>query len=587
MSGTTVVPPGESNPIPSGSSSQPDRALKPSRRGRPLLIVLLLVAATMLLYRPALHNRFVMYDDDVYVYQNARVLAGLSWQNVEWAFTATVADNWHPLTWLSHMTDVQLFGLNPMGHHLDSMLWHTLNVVLLFLLLAEATGYLWRSATVAAFFAFCPLNVQCVAWVAERKSLISTTFLLLALFAYGWYVRRPSAGRYLAVAFLFALGLMAKPMIVTLPVLLLLADYWPLQRLGPAGKGFGRLVAEKIPLFVLSAASSIVTIYAQKKGGALTSTAMIPLQSRIANAIYSYMLYIVKMLWPTHLAFFHPYPSVELWVVAVAAVTLGAITIMAWRYRDNGALAVGWAWYLVTLTPVVGLIQVADQGWAERYAYVPFIGLFVAIVWTVSEAAERFRWTRWAAGSAAVVGLLAYAGVSHVQIGYWRNSYSLFSHAVAVTSRNAVAETNLGAVYYDSGQLDEAERHYRAAVAYRPDLRATRQDLDQVLLREGRIEEALDNDLAFCNNQLRYDPNDAGCLRARGTLELRRNQLDAALADLTRTVEILPSAKAYSTLGEAYERKGNVEAAVQCYRKALQIDPNFAQASSRLAALTH
>jgi protein O-mannosyl-transferase len=235
---------------------------------------------------------------------------------------------------------------------------------------------------------------------------------------------------------------------------------------------------------------------------------------------------------------------------------------------------------------VVGLIQVADLGWAERYAYVPFIGLFIAIVWTASEIAERSLWTRWAAGSAMVLGLLAYAGVSHVQIGYWRNSYTLFSHAVAVTSRNAVAETNLGVVYYDSGQLDEAERHYRAALAYRPDLRATRQDLDQVLLREGRVEEALDNDLAACNNLLRYNPNDAGCLRARGTLELRRNQLDAALADLARSVQIWPSVRAYFVLGEVYERKGNLEAAAQCYRKALQIDPNFAPASSRLAALT-
>jgi protein O-mannosyl-transferase len=562
-----------------------------SSREQTLLVVLLLVASTLLLYRPVLHHQFVMYDDGLYVYQNAHVLQGLSWENVRWASTATFADNWHPLTWLSHMTDVELFGLKPMGHHLDSLLWHVLNVILLFLLLRAATGYLWRSATVAALFALCPLNVECVAWVAERKSLLCTTFLLLTLFAYGWYARRPNVPRYLAVAALFALGLMAKPMIVTLPALLLLADYWPLQRFTlSAGTGslrrFGRLVTEKIPLLSLSAASSFITIYAQRAGGALTSTSVIPLGSRIENAVYSYALYVVKMFWPSRLAAFHPYPTLRPWTVAAAALALIAITALVWRYRTNKPLVAGWAWYLVTLLPVIGIVQVFEQGWAERYAYIPFIGLFVAIVWTAADLAQRGSWKRWLAPAGAVAALLCYAAISCVQIGYWQDTNTLFSHALAVTSRNAIAETNIGVLDYNAGHLNLAERHFRAAVEYMPDLGEARYDLGLVLLREGRSEEAVENAVAGCNVQLRINPNDAGCLLGRAKYEYRKEQFDKALADANRAASLAPpSAAAYSMMGQIYEREGNIQAAAESYRKALAINPNSAEASLGLAAL--
>jgi protein O-mannosyl-transferase len=566
-----------------------------SSREQTLLVMLLLVASTLLLYRPVLHHQFVMYDDVLYLVQNGHVQNGLTWDNVRWALTATTAENWHPLTWLSHMTDVQLFQFRPMGHHLDSMLWHALNVLLLFLLLRAATGYAWRSATVAALFAFCPLNVECVAWIAERKSLVSTTFFLLALFAYGWYVRRPNAARYLTVAFVFALGLMAKPMVITLPVLLLLADYWPLHRiqLPPPGSGnseflkrFGRLCLEKLPLLLLSAGSAAITIYAQKIGGNLTSTRQVPILARLENAIYSYALYIVKMFWPSHLAVFHPYPTLNLWMVAAAGLAVAALTGIVWRCRRNGPLAVGWSWYLVTLLPVIGIIQVSNQGWAERYAYLPYMGLFVAIVWTVADAVQRFNWNRWAPASAATIALLAYASVSHLQIGYWRNSYTLFAHADEVTSRNGVAETSLGILAYTAGHLDEAERRYRKAIEYMPYLGEARNNLQQVLMREGRVEEAQKEALDFCDYTLAVNPNDSGCLLGRGTFEFRKGQFDSALRDLTKATELAPSAKAYTVLGETYEAKGNAEEARDSYRKALQIDPRFPEASSKLAALS-
>ena len=592
----TTVSTQEGRSAKASGSPPADRTSSFSSREQTLLVILLLVASTLLLYRPVLHDQFVMYDDVLYLVQNGHVQNGLTWDNVRWAFTATVAENWHPLTWLSHMTDVQLFQFKPMGHHLDSMLWHALNVLLLFLLLRAATGCVWRSATVAALFAFCPLNVECVAWIAERKSLVSTTFFLLALFAYGWYERRPNAARYLTVAFVFALGLMAKPMVITLPVLLLLADYWPLRRIQfPApGSGnseflkrFARLSLEKLPLLLLSAGSAAITIYAQRVGGNLTSTAQVGIAARMENATYCYALYIVKMFWPSRLAVFHPYPSLSLWTVAAAGLALVAITAIVWRYRRNGPLAVGWAWYLITLLPVIGIIQVSNQGWAERYAYLPYMGLFVAIVWTVADAVERFEWNRWAPASAAIVALLAYAWVAHLQIGVWQNSYTLFEHADAVTSRNGVAETSLGILASTAGHLDEAERRYRTAIEYMPNLGEAHFNLQQLLLREGRVEEAQKEALEFCDYTLSVDPNDSGCLLGRGTVEYRKRQLDAALADVSKAAQLLPSAKAYTVLGEVYEAKGNVEEAENSYQRALQIDPRAADASARLAALAH
>jgi protein O-mannosyl-transferase len=620
MSEATVAVPPDSQRGERPDSTVPSKPPL-TRRELTLLIVLGLLAATLLLYRPTLHHFFVNYDDPLYVVENTHVQKGLSWENMRWAFTTTTADNWHPLTWISHMADVQAFGLKPTGHHLDSILWHALNVALLFFLLRAATGYLWRSATVAALFALCPLNVECAAWVAERKSLISTTFLLLALFAYGWYLRRRNVERYLAVVFLFALGLLAKPMIVTLPVLLLLADYWPLQRLSLSRwsefrEALAGLVLEKIPFFVLSAASSAITIYVQKTGGALAPTAVIPIRYRIENAIHSYALYIVKAFWPSRLAAFypHPGPSLSIWGVVATGAALLAITAIVWLERRRRVFAVCWAWYGVTLLPVIGLIQMGPQGWADRYAYIPLIGIFVGVVWLTADFAEKMHWERSALAVAAVAVLSAYAWVSHVQIGYWSDSYALFSHAIEVTSRNGVAEVNLGITLLEAGQPALAEQHFRAGVEYMPDLPASYYDLGVILQQEGKIDEALQEyrlglarhqsapahnnigtillnrgdlpgALAEYNASLRLNPENAHSLLGRGTIEYRWGQYDAALADLNKSAQLSPLPEVYSLIGRVYEAQSKLGMAAKSYQTALGLDPNFAEASSRLAAL--
>jgi len=372
------------------------------------LAALLLMLATLALYQRSLHNGFVNYDDPDYITENAHVRQGLSWSNIRWAFTATDAYNWHPLTWISHMADVQFFGVKAIGHHLDSALLHTLNVLLLFLLLRFATGYVWRSATVAALFAVFPLNVECVAWAAERKSVLCVAFLFFALLAYGWYALRPGVGRYLAVALLFALALMAKPLAITLPAALLLVDYWPLQRFGghspdatdaaSARAGFLRLVAEKIPLLLLCGGSAFMTVYAQRRGGALASTELFPLALRIKNAVFSYADYLGKGIWPARLAVFYPYPhGLGLVKVVGAALILSGITVVCWQLRERRYLLTGWLWYLGTMVPMIGIVQVGRQAMADRYAYVPFVGLFVMVVWLAADFAQRSRSLRAAA----------------------------------------------------------------------------------------------------------------------------------------------------------------------------------------------
>ncbi len=336
----------------------------PRHRTTVAAVALLLFLGTVALYYPALQNGFVNYDDPAYVTSNFHVQQGLTAHNLAWAFTSTAEANWHPLTWISHMLDVRLFALRPVGHHAQSVLWHAFNVVLLFLLLQKATGFVGRSAFVAGLFAVHPLNVESVAWVAERKTLLCTFFLLLTLGAYGWYVKKPRASRYLLVVLPFVLGLMAKPMVITLPFLLLLLDFWPLQRFPQTP--ISKLVFEKIPLLMLSAASAAITIYAQRAGGAVGSTELLPVAMRIKNAIYSYLIYMEKTVWPSRLAVFYPHPeaSLALWKVLLAAAVLIIVTALCWHFRERRYLPVGWVWFLGSLAPVIGIVQVGRQAWA-------------------------------------------------------------------------------------------------------------------------------------------------------------------------------------------------------------------------------
>ncbi len=583
------------------------------------LIGLLLALGTIALYYPALENGFVNYDDPAYVTSNWQVQQGLTVRSVAWAFTSTTEANWHPLTWISHMLDVRLFGLRPAGHHAQSVLWHAFNVVLLFLLLAKATGFVGRSALVAALFAVHPLNVESVAWVAERKTVLCTFFLLLALGAYGWYVKRPRASRYLLVALLFALGLMAKPMVITLPFLLLLVDFWPLQRFPETP--LSKLALEKLPLLALSAASAAITLYAQRAGGALGSTELLPLAMRVKNAAYSYLIYVEKTVWPSRLAVFYPHPegSLALWKVLGAAVVLIAVTAVFWHFRgsryERRYLLAGWFWFLGTLAPVIGIVQVGRQAWADRYAYLPLWGLFVIGVWLLSEAAARISFSRAAQVAIASAVLLGYSVTAHIQIGYWRNSYSLFAHAIQVTDANPIAEGNLGSAlveierpdlavshleraiqlmptfstaHYDLGillqrqnELDRAQREYQLALKYASDEREaaqTHNNLGVLFNQLGRRDEAL----AEFTAAIALNPHEQNSLIGRGLIEREEAKLDAALQDFAQAAQIAPSPPALYWQGCVLEDKGQVSAAAAAYRNVLKLAPNFRDAQVRL-----
>ena len=622
--------PCEIEPLSSHSTPQstPDWASESSGR-LSVLIAMLLALLTALVYASSLKNGFVNYDDPDYVTNNPHILQGLSWHNVAWALTATEQANWHPLTWISHMADVQFFGLHPGGHHLVNLLLHMLNVVLLFLLLKCATRAVYRSAFVAALFAVCPLNVESIAWIAQRKSLLSTMFLLLALFAYGWYVRRPGISRYLAVAGLFALGLMSKPMLVMLPLMLILVDYWPLERIsaGPQGladvdprKKIMDLVAEKVPLFALSLASAAVTLYAQKAGGAVGSMAILPLRVRLNNAIYSYVDYIAKALWPAKLAVFYPHPKGSLaeWKVLAAASIMVAVSCLAWVHRRRKWLVSGWLWYVLTLVPVIGIVQVGMQAMADRYAYVPFVGLFVVAVWAGTELAPNLRISNAVLAIVALTVIGGYSFTSHRQIGYWRDSYTLFSHAVEVTSRNAIAEDNLGATLVSMGRPDMAVGHIEAAIRWMPELSLAHYNYGVILQTEGRLEEAVSeyrtalryvsdpaeaarehNNLGSAYDRLgkpaaavseftaaiALNPGEVNSLLGRGEIELSTGDFGAARNDFNAAVRISPSSLSLFWLGRAMEDQGDLLSAEAEYVAALKVEPNMREARQQLAII--
>jgi tetratricopeptide (TPR) repeat protein len=452
---------------------------------RKLVLGLLLVVVTLALYNPVSRNGFVNFDDDRYVTDNPQVRAGLRSSTISWAFTTLDLANWHPLTWLSHALDCQLFQLNPVGHHYTSLLLHASNALLLFLILQWFTGYTARSLMVAALFAVHPLNVESVAWVAERKNVLCMLFFLLALAAYGWYVRQPTVARYLAVALLFAMGLMSKPMVITLPIVLLLLDYWPLgrthfsanvesrdeasPRFAASTQPVWRLCLEKVPLLLLSAGSAIVTMLAQRAGGAvLTSAERSPLL-RLENVIVCYVLNIKKVFWPSHLAALYPYPhTLPAWQVAASALFLVAVTCAVLKYREHRYLVVGWFWYLGTMVPMIGLIQVGNQAMADRYAYLPLIGLFIMIVWAAADCASARQLSANYLATAGLVTLLALSAVTRIQLSYWHDDFSLWSHALAVTQHNYVAENNLAIALTKQGRLDDAIILFRAASALEP-----------------------------------------------------------------------------------------------------------------------
>ncbi len=466
-------------------------------RGAISALATLLTLATLLLYGGVRHHAFLAFDDSVYVTRNAHISSGLNRNNVIWAFAGFHESNWHPLTWLSHMADCQLFGLNPGPPHLMNVAIHAANVLLLFWLLQSATGAAWRSFFVAALFAVHPLNVETVAWVAQRKSLLCTLFSLLAIAAYGRYVRQPSGKRYFIVAAAFALALLSKPMAVSLPLVLLLLDYWPLQRYEdrPLGKRWLRLWAEKLPLLLMSAASSVVTMLAQRAGGAVADSTALPLPVRLGNAIISYVAYIGKTIRPANLAVFYPHPLSSLpWSdVAAAAVILTSITVAVLFFHRAHYLVMGWFFFLITLIPVIGVVQVGRQAMADRYAYVPCIGLFIILAWGLTDVVKVTGVSRFVPATAALCLLGAFAVATARYLPYWETGVKLLTHAAVVAGHpDPGLEEFLADDLASTGRIDEAYRHYGEACVLLPSYATCHYNLAEILFSRHQLQDALD-----------------------------------------------------------------------------------------------
>lgn len=470
-------------------------------------VLLALLAATLILYGQCAWHDFIILDDQLYVTNNPAIQGGLNWEGIRWAFSAAstqTSGNWHPVTWLSHMLDIQLFRMSPVGHHLTNVLFHTADVGLLFVLLCAMTGALWPSALVAALFALHPLHVESVAWVAERKDVLSTFFWMLTLLFYLGYVRRGGAARYLATLAAFVAGLMAKPMLVSLPLVMLMLDYWPLRRTAVAGAGgeaaangerttLQRLVLEKVPFFVVTGAFCALAIYAQHQGGYVPDLSVFPMSMRLYNALLAYQGYLFKALWPQSLAVYYPFPVVHSMLPALGAMLLlAAVSVFAAvNCRRRPYLLVGWLWFLVTLVPVIGLIQVGHQSMADRYMYIPLIGLAIMAAWGIPELVPASLRRPAVLAAAASVVLVAFSALTWRQLGYWRDSKSLLGHTLQVTSGNYYAHSLLANHLFQQGRYLEALPHYQAAVRINPRYEVAHYKIGLIAMMTGDIEAAV------------------------------------------------------------------------------------------------
>jgi len=549
---------------------------------RYLAICFVLILVTFTAFSPILKHGFIDYDDNEYVTENPYVKAGLTGDSIIWAFTAGHSGNWHPLTWLSHMLDCELFGTNAGRHHLMSLLIHVINTVLLFAVLRKITGALWPSAFVAAAFALHPLHVESVAWIAERKDVLSGLFWILTMAAYLQYVKCPGKIKYVLTVVVFALGLMAKPMLVTLPFVLLLLDFWPLERF--QWHSFHRLVGEKAPLLCLSAISSVVTFVVQQRTGAVAQIEQVALDSRIANAFISYVVYIAKMIWPSHLAVFYPYPAgkVSIWLAVLAALLVVGITVcVICLARNRKYLLTGWFWYIAVLVPVIGLIQVGGQARADRYTYLPSVGIFIIAAWGAAELLDKRRYRKTILSVSAGLVICAMLLCTQLQVRHWRNSFTLFRHTVEVTENNYVGHTGLGKVLRAQGKLDEAINQYHQALHIKPNYAITHYNLGNALLAQGKIDEAINE----YRQAVHIDPNYAAAHTNLGGALATQGKLDEAIDCFRQAVQLEPDeAKTYYNLGHTLELKGSVDEAINEYRRALEINPNYRKAQEQLEA---
>jgi protein O-mannosyl-transferase len=561
-----------------------------------LLVCLGLVAVTWAVFGQTLAHDFVNFDDHVYVYENPLVVRGLSTEGIIDAFTHTHARNWHPLTTLSHMLDCQLYGLNAGGHHLTNVILHTISVLLLFLVLKQMTGGLWQSAFVAALFAIHPLHVESVAWIAERKDVLSAVFFMLTLAAYARYARAPSPARYLLVALLFAFGLMSKPMLVTLPFVLLLLDYWPLGRLGDqkseVGSRLRRLITEKVPLFALSVLSCIATLFAQRQGSSAID--QLPFLWRLNNTFVSYITYIWQMLWPARLAVFYPHPNNRLPLVEVTvaiAFLVGVSLLVICLRRTKPYLVTGWFWYLGMLIPVIGLVQVGEQAHADRYTYLPHIGLYIMIAWTVGDLLSEPtpRAGRALVGVVAAIAIVSLGVRALGQASYWKNSETLWNHTLAVTGENDVAHNNLGFLFLRSGELDKAISQFQSALNIRSRNTEThyslgaaliQSNLGNALARKQLWDEAIDH----LQEAVRLRPDYADAYFNLGSVLFQQGRIDQAIAQWQKALAIRPrDAEAHRNVARALRKQGNVKEAISEYEQALNIVPEDSVALNNLA----
>jgi tetratricopeptide (TPR) repeat protein len=548
------------------------------------LVYVALIGATVGVYGQVCRFEFVNLDDDRYVTENAHVQAGLTIQNVQWAFTTGDVANWHPLTWVSYFIDYEIFGLDPGGYHLVNVFFHVLNALLLFEALRIMTRNFWPSAFVALLFALHPLHVESVAWIAERKDVLSTFFALLTLISYRWYALRPGLRRYGLVLVLFALGLMAKPMLVTLPCVVLLLDYWPLGRLAAPGLDprvpgvvWWRAVLEKVPLLVLSAISSGITLYVQSQGTVATSALSDGV--RVLNAPVAYVHYIGKMFWPFRLAVYYPYPDALPWWQPLGAFALLVAVSTAVLLLRRRYLVVGWLWYLGTLVPVIGVVQVGAQAVADRYTYVPLIGLFIMLAWGAADLMSARRIPPAAAGAAAVLVLAGLMSLTAVQARHWHDSKRLYEHSLQCIANNSFMQYNLGLAYYQDNNLDEAIDRFREALRITPQFANAQINLGKALAQQGRADEAV----ACFRDRLKRDPEDIHAHESLGILLAKQDQAEEAIQHLSEVARMDPRREGiHFNLANLLARRGRVEEAIVNYRQALRNEPKTAHAACNL-----
>jgi tetratricopeptide (TPR) repeat protein len=573
-----------------------------AKRSLVIFTYVVLILSTLLVFWQVCNFDFINYDDGRYVAENPHVLNGLSRDGIIWAFTTGHASNWHPLTWLSHMLDCHLFGPRPGWMHLVNVLLHLANTLLLFAVLKKMTGSLWPSAFVAAAFALHPMHVESVAWIAERKDVLSAFFLLLTLAAYVGYVKRPSVFRYLITLVLFVIGLLAKPMLVTLPLLLLLLDYWPLNRFDPQpvktsgrqpikpalihdGRAilYGRII-EKVPFLAIAAISSVITFLVQRAGGAMVDINALSLKDRVANAFLSYAKYIGKMFWPQDLAVFYPLgDNIAFWQVAMSVLLLLVISILVIRFRrERKYLSAGWFWFLGTLIPVIGLVKVGDQAYADRYTYVPYIGLFIMIAWGLPELLSKLPYRKMTLGISGMIALTALGICAHQQVSYWNNSIALFSHAIEVTQNNYIAYSNRGSAYVVLGRGTEAMDDYKQAIRIKPHYAEAYYNLGVAYGCPGRWQDAIDAH----KQAIKIDPDYAEAYNNLGVAYGGLGGWQDAIDAYKQAIKIKPDyAEAYNNLGVACRSLGHGTEAIDAYKEAIRIKPDYARAYNNLALL--